>query len=93
MAPVLGPVPIIKPALQKDKCKRTVPCRKKRVTVPSASRAVPKTLLSVNGALTAWKNQICLEIYINNESLQIILRKNSYLRLIISLRWLMLLHF
>ena len=36
---MLGPVPIFKPARQKDKCKRAVPCRKK--VAPFQAQAVP----------------------------------------------------
>ena len=39
---VLGPVPLFKPARQKHKCKRAVPCRKK--VEPFEAQAVPKTL-------------------------------------------------
>ena len=46
--PVLGPVSIFKPARQKDKCKRAVPCRKK--VAPFQAQAVPCTKRhSVNG--------------------------------------------
>ena len=46
MAPVLGPVPIFKPARQKDKCKRAVPCRKK--VAPFQAQAA-QTLLRKRG--------------------------------------------
>ena len=46
---VLGPVPIFKPARQKDRCKRAVPCRAEKKW---QAMTCPKRY-SVNGAIVS----------------------------------------